>query len=374
MSVTQLRITNNSFCSIDELHQLDQERKTLVTEAEASGSTQNLNGVTEEQVEEVIEPNGKGETSENTEDEAPRVLRRGADRAMDRKRKREEEAARREKKEKQPKLTKEEMKLKKVMEQIEQKKNDIKDCEDTIADFNNDLREADCQRTKCLGRDRFCNRYYWFERNGMPFGGVPNTSTAHYGYANARLWVQGPDEMERNGFIDLNDRDQGMYAQEHGMTVVERKETEEGPTHLYDAHEWGYFDDPDDLDKLIAWLDDRGNRERGLKKELQLWRDVIVEYMKKMRNHLDEVEARKAAGQEEQATRVSTRTKTYVDLDTTQWQCLHWHNSSAIDEMGHLHYEGNKKERKKKGVAEVKKITGKAANLATRSGTTYKRR
>jgi hypothetical protein len=316
----------------------------------------------------------KEESSENTEDEAPRVLRRGADRANDRKRKREEDAARKERKEKQPKLSKEEMKLKKILEQIDQKKNDIKDCEDAIEDFNRDLREADCQRTKCLGRDRFCNRYYWFERNGMPFGGVPDTSTAHYGYANARVWVQGPDEMERNGFIDLNDREQGYYAQEHGLTVLERKDKEEGTAHLYDAHEWAYYDDPDDLDKLIGWLDDRGNRERALRKELQNYRDNIVEYMKKMRSHLDEVEAKKAAGQEEQATRVSTRTKTYVDLDTTQWQCLHWHNSGAMDQLGHLHSEGAKKERKKKGVAEVKKITGKAANLATRSGTSYKRR
>jgi hypothetical protein len=328
-------------------------------------------------VDEVVETNGKVDSSEET-DEAPRVLRRGADRANDRKRKREEEAARKERKEKMPKLSKEEMKLKKIMEQIDQKKNDIKDCEDAVADLNNDLREADCQRTKVLGRDRFCNRYYWFERNGMPFGGVPHTSTASYGYANGRLWVQGPDEMERAGFIDLNDRDQGMYAQEHGVTVVERKDNEEGTTHLYDAHEWGYLDDPDDLDKLIAWLDDRGNRERALRKELQLWRDIIVEHMKKMRSHLDEVEAKKlAAGQEEQATRVSTRTKTYVDLDTTQWQCLHWHNSMALEQLGHLHSEGppKKAERKRKGVAEVKKGGGKAdKGLSTRSGTSYKRR
>ena len=70
---------------------------------------------------------------------------------------------------------------------------------------------------------------------------------------------------------------------------------------------------------LIGWLDDRGNRERALRKELSTWRDFIAEYMKNMRSHLDEVEAKKAAGKEEQATRVSTRTKTYVDLDTTQW-------------------------------------------------------
>jgi len=303
------------------------------------------------------------------------VLRRGADRANDRKRKREEEAARKEKKkEKQSKLSPEEMRLKKIMEQIEQKKNDIKDCEDAVLDLNNDLRETDCQRTKYLGRDRFCNRYYWFERNGQPFGGMADSSTAHHGYANGRIWVQGPDESERRGFIDLTDIDQARYSNEHGVTVLERKEKEEGPTHLYDAGEWGYIDDPDSFDQLIGWLDERGNREKALRKELQAWRDVIIEYMKKMRNHLDELEAKKAAG-EEQATRVSTRTKTYVDLDTTKWQCLVWHNSAAISQLGQLHSEGLKKERKKKGVAEVKKAsTGRNVKLVTRQGTSYGRR
>jgi len=303
------------------------------------------------------------------------VLRRGADRANDRKRKREEEAARKEKKkEKQAKLSPEEMKLKKIIEQIEQKKNDIKDCEDAILDLNNDLRETDCQRTKYLGRDRFCNRYYWFERNGQPFAGMADSSTSHHGYANGRIWVQGPDDSERRGFIDLTDNDQARYSNEHGVTVLERKDSEEGPTHLHDAHEWGFIDDPDSFDQLIGWLDDRGNREKALRKELQAWRDVIVEYMKKMRNHLDELEAKKAAG-EEQTTRVSTRTKTYIDLDTTKWQCLAWHNSMAVSQLGRLHCEGLKKERKKKGVAEVKKVqTGKNVKLVTRQGTSYGRR
>jgi hypothetical protein len=39
----------------------------------------------------------------------------------------------------------------------------------------------------------YWNKYWWFERNGMPFGGLPDSSS-HSGYANAMIWVQGPEE------------------------------------------------------------------------------------------------------------------------------------------------------------------------------------
>jgi hypothetical protein len=300
-----------------------------------------------------IETNGKSISSENSEDEVPRPVRR----ANDRKRKREEDALRKEKEKKEKaaatKLSKQEMKLKKLLDQIESKKDEIKESEDAIADLNNDLRETDCQRTKCLGRDRFCNRYYWFERNGMPFGGVPETSTAHYGYANGRIWVQGPDPMERAGLIDLSKEEQTQYKNSFGLTVLERKESEEGTTHLEDAVQWGYYDDPESLDQLLAWLDERGLREKQLRKEITLWRDIMVECMQKMRSHLDEEDAKRTQSEEVPLTRVSTRTKTYVDMDATKWRCLAWQNTTAVEDLGMRHGDGLKKSRKR-GVAEVK--------------------
>jgi hypothetical protein len=306
----------------------------------------------------VPQTNGRESTEDSSDvDEVPR-LRRGHDRQNERKRKREEEIARKEQEKKQraaaTKTSKQEIKLKKLEAQIEAKKDEIKDCEDAVADLNNDLRETDCQRTKCLGRDRFCNRYYWFERNGMPYGGVPETSTAHYGYANGRLWVQGPDDMERDGFIDLPKEDEAKYKESFGTTVVARKEKEEGATHLESANEWGYFDSSEAIDGLISWLDERGHREKALRKEVQIWRDVIVECMGKLRAHLDDEDAKRQQGDEPPApaTRVSTRTKTYVDLDATKWRCLAWQNSTAVDELGLRHGDGLKK-RGKRGVAET---------------------
>ncbi|KAF2434508.1 hypothetical protein EJ08DRAFT_657246 [Tothia fuscella] len=356
---------------IEELHKLDDNRKTIQQEMNAKNMPQSE--VAKEAVDIVIpdvpaDTNGKAESSEDSQDEAPRVLRRG----LDRKRKREEDAAKKEKakkaKEAAPKLSKDEMRLKKTLEEIEEKKAEIVDCEAEIDDITGELRETDCQRTRCLGRDRFCNRYVWFERNGMPFAGVPDTSTAHYGYANGRLWVQGPDAMDIDGLINRDKEDQADYQLAFGMTVHERKELEEGPTHLNNANQWGYIDDPAAVDELMAWLDERGNREKALRKELVIWKDNIVECMRKMRSHLDEAEAKKAAGDESQggAMRVSTRTKTYVDVDKSEWQCLNWRNTLM---EGALHSEGiprkEEKKSKKKGTAEAK---GKGVAVATKGG------
>ena len=189
--------------------------------------------------------NGHATSPENSDsDEGPvRVLRRSN---VDRKRKRDEELARKEQEKKDKadaKASKQSAQLKKVLANIEKKKDGIRECEDDIARYDGDLREANCQRTKALGRDRFCNRYYWFERNGMPFGGMPDSSTADYGYANGRLWVQGPDDMERNGFIERDDAEMTAYRLQFGMTVPERRDLEEGPTQLARAWDWGYYDD-----------------------------------------------------------------------------------------------------------------------------------
>ncbi|KAI6877519.1 hypothetical protein KC355_g22415, partial [Hortaea werneckii] len=194
-----------------------------------------------------LETNEAG--SSDAEDEAPsasRSLRRGSDR----KRKREEEAAKREeerakKAEAAKQQSKQSREFKKLLNEIESLKKKIVDAEAKIEECDADLREANVQRTKVLGKDRYCNRYYWFERNGMPFAGLPRSSTASSGYANGRLWVQGPDQMEVEGFIDRTPEEQKEYRAQFNMTVPERRKREEGDTSLLDANEWGYIDDAD---------------------------------------------------------------------------------------------------------------------------------
>ncbi|GAB7353513.1 hypothetical protein MBLNU459_g3959t1 [Dothideomycetes sp. NU459] len=278
--------------------------------------------------------------SEMDEDEP--VTGRSLRRANERKRKRDEDTARREKeREEKVKLAKTSSKQSKeflkVLSDIDKGKTKIMDLEAGIATCDADLREASCQRTIALGRDRFWNRYYWFERNGMPFAGLPSSSTYDYGYANARIWVQGPDELEREGFIDLPEEEQQAYSRLHGLSVPERKVQEEGSTRLLNANQWGFYDVPDDVDMLLGWLDERGVREKKFYKELVTWAPKIKEQMGKLKDSLDAEQAKKE-DDDEPITRVSTRHKTYLNPETSQ-RCLKWTNSEATEQLGHLHSE-----------------------------------
>ncbi|WPH02807.1 Hypothetical protein R9X50_00567500 [Acrodontium crateriforme] len=290
-----------------------------------------------EEGDETMEAHGGG--SSDPDDDAPpgRALRRG----NDRKRKRDEEAAKREKErivkaeavKAQTKQTKE---FKKILHDLDELSKKITECEREIADCDSDLREANVQRTRMLGQDRFCNRYYWYERNGQPFGGLPTSSTREYGYANARIWVQGPDKHEIDAFIGDAEQ-QKEYQSKFRMTLQERRKQEEGPTILDNANEWGYYDDPDRLDNLIGWLDERGVREKRLRKELIDWRDTIVKYMGIYKDFMDRETARKVEAEEEQEMRITTRHKTAEDQTAGKQRVLRWTNSTMMEEEGRLH-------------------------------------
>lgn len=292
-------------------------------------------------------------------DAPPVGNRRGLRHTKQNKRKREADTAKKEKAKKakaEAAKTKQQKEWEALLEAIENKKEELLNCEAQIAEVEDDLRETLIHRSKVLGKDRFLNKYYWFEHNGMPFGGVPFSSTAEYGYANGRIWVQGPDQYE----LQPNLEEPALSAdmQEFGFTIPQRKEKEEGETHLCKSTEWGYYDDPEDVDKIIAWLDERGVRERALRKELTLFRDRIAEYMVKMKESLAEAEKANEDG-EENSTRISTRTKTYVENDVTKERCLAWTNSIMRGVHGFNHSEEYDVTRKK-----TKKVTTKGATKA----------
>lgn len=300
----------------------------------------------------------------DTEDEEPqssRSLRRGNDRAVERKRKREEDEERRLKaiEAKQTKGTRD---FQKILKKLEQTKDKIAKEEEAIISVDNDLREADCPRTRVLGKDRFWNRYYWFERNAMPYEGLPDASTASAGYANGRLWVQGPDDLEREGFIDVSPEENSKYFRSFQLTPAERKHSEEGPTSVFTAREWGYYENPEDIDMLIGWLDVRGNREIKLRKELSNQREIIARHMQKRKEYLASTEGEDVEQEPEPepspppqppTTRMSTRTKPNLNTNnntdhkklnittqkTTHLRCLRWTNQMALHDLGHKHMD-----------------------------------
>ncbi|TVY53784.1 Imitation switch two complex protein [Lachnellula suecica] len=258
-----------------------------------------------------VEEEGPDSTLEDENmdtDEDPhqgRALRRGNDRAAERKRKREAEQEKKEKAEAEAKIPKQSKQFTKLIKEIQKKQDAIKECEEEIAILDNDLREADCPRTRVLGKDRFWNRYYWFERNGMPYGGLPNSSTADAAYANGCIWIQGPDDIEREGYIELAPQWQHEYRQRFHMSVPERKVLEEGPTSVFNAHQWGYIDTPSGLDALVSWLDTRGLNEFKLHKELKNYQSRIATHMIRRAQYLNPPPASEEPD-EEKGKRVST--------------------------------------------------------------------
>lgn len=302
------------------------------------------------------DPNSTLEDEIMDTDEDPhqgRSLRRGLDRAADRKRKREAEQEKKEKAEAEAKMPKQSKQFTKLMKDIQKKQDAIRDCEEEIAIIDNDLREADCPRTRVLGKDRFWNRYYWFERNGMPYGGLPNSSTAEAGYANGCIWVQGPDDLEREGYIEMKPEWQNEYLARFNMTVPERKVLEEGATSVFNARQWGYIDTPASLDALISWLDTRGINEIKLSKELKSYRDKIALNMEHRLAYLNPPPPEEKV---EEGKRMSTRKKER-DVEELDQRCLRWRNSMAVLELGHLHCEDPpKSEKRKVGKKEKEKV------------------
>ena len=333
---------------LEDLKALEQERRTL----------QPNEGTPSEDLEEIVEAadiemkdaeNEVESAADSSEEDVapPRNLRKANERAQQRKRKMDEDRKRKDKAEteKTKKANKEARQLEKVLKKIEDAKDEIRECEEEIDVCDNDLRESDCPRTRVLGKDRFWNRYYWFERNAMPYGGLPDSSTAHAGYANGCVWVQGPDDVEREGFIDLSETDNARYKEVFGVTVPQRKLTEEGNTHTFTARQWGYLDTPEDLDRLIGWLNDKGVREIKLRKELLAQKEHIMTYMKNRQAYLRG--ERQGSAKPEPASRMSTRRKDFVDPEAPRF--LTWRNTAAIREEGHLHSEPGRQQRK--GVA-----------------------
>ncbi|KAK4190040.1 hypothetical protein QBC35DRAFT_472072 [Podospora australis] len=316
----------------------------------------------------------------DSEDEVAHKLRRGHDRAAERKRKAEKEQERKEKAEAAAKVPKQSKQFIKVTKDIQKREAEIAECEKEIAIIDNDLREADCPRTRVLGKDRFWNRYYWFERNGMPYGGLPNSSTAHADYANGCIWVQGPDDLEREGYIDMIPEWQDEYQAKFDITAPERKKLEEGKTSVFNAHQWGYYDEPEAVDALLGWLDPRGFNELKLRKELVNYRDKIAKNMENRKKYLAPPEEKKKEEEEPVVTvsasskRMSTRAKAPAPIpEAPVYRCLNWTNTTAIEEIGHLHSlepppARSRKPTKKKEVATAPVVEGEPAVTRGKKG------
>jgi hypothetical protein len=171
---------------------------------------------------------------------------------------------------------------------VDSKRAEIKECEDRILQYDHELREKDCQRLRILGKDRFFNRYWFLEGNGLAY------DKGDVGYTSARLWVQGPSVEDAAYFlggagVDLDEFPYGRVSAVDTSVVDEenvlreriliRKEREEGQSVLYDECQWGYYDDQEGIEGLIAWLNPKGVREAKLRAALIARKDAMYKLM-----------------------------------------------------------------------------------------------
>ncbi len=89
-----------------------------------------------------------------------------------------------------------------------------------------------------LGKDRFWNRYYWFERNGMALWRAARQFDGLFRLcAMAVSGCKDPTSSSGEGYIDMKAEYQDEYKAKFDMTVPERKKAEEGATSVFNAHQ-----------------------------------------------------------------------------------------------------------------------------------------
>ncbi|EPS38252.1 hypothetical protein H072_7939 [Dactylellina haptotyla CBS 200.50] len=289
---------------IEELKTLEDERRQLMPENESSSPVRETEGEGDTKMSNGYDTPELDNEGEDSDSSRP-AIRRPSNRAAERKRKREQE---KEKEEANAKLQESMQKYKRACLAVDKAKAKIRQEEAAIAELDSDLRESDCARLRLLGRDRFWNRYWFFERNGMPYAGIPTSSTADSGYAMGRLWLQGASGEEQKEFLDLdrvvnNDTNDGTKV---SMSIKERRKKEEGNAALRGPEKWAYIDDPEDLQLLLDWLDVKGERELKLKKELEIYKEYMFSAMEARQKYLSPPDSNQGG---EVVVRMSTRTK-----------------------------------------------------------------
>lgn len=178
-----------------------------------------------------------------------------------------------------------------------------------------ELAVMDCQRAKMIGKDRYHNRYWWFEGNGLKVvkeeKEIANSISvrkeegdSELGYLMGRLWVQGPTNedaqlylgmdpprkfpdisKDEKGHISINNRDVSFEYMSH-FTAAERKVLEEGELCLTSNEDWGYYDKPDDIEALIKWLNPQGQREIKLSREIMAIKKQICDSMNQRKDKI----------------------------------------------------------------------------------------
>ncbi|KAI8985902.1 ATP-utilizing chromatin assembly and remodelling N-terminal-domain-containing protein [Pilobolus umbonatus] len=187
-----------------------------------------------------------------------------------------------------------------------------------------DLRKFNIHRIRPLGRDKFYNRYYYLDDIG---------GTLLHG--SGRLFVQCPSDtdlmsiqerdliksMDTNATLPCR-RGEGVKFVADLMRAQDMSDeatyVEERLDALYNKDEtrnnkewWQFYDEPEQINLMLDWLNPKGIREFRLKRELEKHQAMVVNGMKK---HI----ADQQASHRQEETRRSTRNRT-VQVSHGPW-------------------------------------------------------
>lgn len=187
--------------------------------------------------------------------------------------------------------------------------------------LDNCLFENDLQRLKPLGLDRYGNRYFWLDHNGVPCHQCPadiNETPKNnngLGYQSGRLLIQGPRASSAKFFLKVTDEQLGDWQKirkskgiseatkevfgifktksgsynyvENGietelldssdrvnplieLTPIQKKIMDETPSRLLlSPDQWYCIDKLEDLSRIMDWLDNWGRKEHDLLRQIR---------------------------------------------------------------------------------------------------------
>lgn len=140
-----------------------------------------------------------------------------------------------------------------------------------------------------LGRDRFFDRYWWFDGVGAASLLGPGGAVT---YSTGRLYVQGVNAEEWTAICASNE--QGA------LQLDERRKNEHQEEGLLQSDEWAVYSEPEQIDELTSWLRAKGNRENALRIQLARFRPYLQAGMRRRLHDLaggwrDNFETRRSA-------------------------------------------------------------------------------
>ncbi|KAJ1018114.1 hypothetical protein NDA16_004981 [Ustilago loliicola] len=184
-----------------------------------------------------------------------------------------------------------------------------------------------------LGRDRFGDKYWWFDGVGsctlVQGGGEKST------YQTGRLFVQAASEAETSLLIPETEPPAPtnpyalMFHQPITASLIStRKESELGGEHgILNPGEWAVYTEPERVEELLSWLRTKGHRELHLKNQLLKFKWYIENGMRKRNNDINAHLLKAAAGADGfDAVRRSARAKTDSAGQMGRLTCMAWKN------------------------------------------------